>query len=62
MKEAIYIITGFVGLLIALGLVRGLWSTYPQTVTIWDYQVGLHYRHGKFIGVPEELAGLAKTS
>lgn len=50
MKEAIYIITGFVGLLIALGLVRGLWSTYPQTVTIWDYQVGLHYRHRKFIG------------
>ena len=27
-----------------------IWLHYTQTITIWDYQVGLHFRHGKLVG------------
>ena len=44
-------------IIIALGvavivsmITRAVWERFTQTVTIWDYQVGLHFRHGQRIG------------
>ncbi|NNE90355.1 MAG: slipin family protein [Verrucomicrobiales bacterium] len=50
MKEAIYIIAILIALIIWAIAIRGVWNHYSTVITIWDYQVGLHFRHGKFVG------------
>lgn len=44
------IVAILVGALIIYQVGRAVWDHYAQTVTIWDYQVGLHFRHGQRLG------------
>lgn len=50
--EFVYImLTGLLGLFIfgvTIKCVRQLIEDYVETVTIWDYQTGLHFRHGRY--------------
>ena len=39
-----------VGVFIIYQIARAIWEHYVQTITIWAYQVGLHFRHGQLLG------------
>ncbi|MEM6278926.1 MAG: slipin family protein [Verrucomicrobiota bacterium] len=51
--ETVYIILAvLVGSLVFVSLLKRvgrLIQDYVETVTIWDYQTGLHFRHGRFV-------------
>lgn len=40
----------FVGAFVIYQFARAVWERFVRTVTIWDYQVGLHFRHGQRLG------------
>ncbi len=45
----ITIVTAIVVASIAWSVAHGLWDKHTQVVTIWDFQVGMHFKHGKFM-------------
>ena len=49
MIEIVYLAAAIVAALIVWGLALNLWKTHTRTVTIWDYQVGLHFKHGRLV-------------
>lgn len=50
MNEWIIIITIIVAALILWAVAADIWNKHTQVVTIWDHQVGMHFKHGHFVG------------
>jgi regulator of protease activity HflC (stomatin/prohibitin superfamily) len=49
MTELIYIATVAVAALTLWGIGVAVWKAHTEVVTIWDYQTGLHFKHGRFL-------------
>lgn len=49
MTEFIYIAAAVIAALILWSVGHSIWSKYTRVVTIWDFQVGLHFKHGRLV-------------
>ena len=49
METAIIIATVVVATILFVAGIATM-KTYVETVTVWDFQTGLHYRHGRYVG------------
>jgi len=53
MNEFIYIIAVLVGVLVIASLIYGYAKSFTTEAVVWEFQSGLHFRHGKLITVLE---------
>ena len=48
-ENIIYIAAAIIAVLVLWGTAVNLWKAHTRVVTIWDYQAGLHFKHGRFV-------------